>query len=197
MNILLATSLLALLLLTIVLAPGVSSFQVSVSRAPSVTRLFAGGFGGSGDASKKKKKSPAINKAKPKQQWDRFLNMKTQPKIPVAVRVVGEEEWLKVGHVRSEIESGGINLALARQRAIIADHASRLYPLQVSARQKVDWAYQMEEDGEWTELDKSALDGKDVDNLDKKIGFAGTADPASGYYCVYDGGKVTAGGKTK
>lgn len=34
-----------------------------------------------------------------------------------------------------------------------------------------------------------------VKALERNIGFEGTADPASGYYCLYDGGRRVVGNK--
>ena len=77
------------------------------------TALFAG-FGASGG--KKKKEI----KLKPKQQWDRFLDMKTEAKIRVAVRVSEDDEWLAVGSVRSK-DDKLTEVAVFRQRALIAE----------------------------------------------------------------------------
>lgn len=80
------------------------------------TRLF--GSGGFGSA---KKKTEA--KLKPKQQWDRFLEMKKETRFPVAIRVQkdgADSEWLEVGHVKSK-DNAYTKVAVARQRALIAD----------------------------------------------------------------------------
>lgn len=68
-----------------------------------------------------------------------------------------------------------------------------MYPLQVSAKKTLEWAYYQEEQEEWTVVDKSILEGDGaavVDGIEKLIGFEGRPDPASGYYCVYDGGRL-------
>ena len=36
----------------------------------------------------------------------------------------------------------------------------------------------------------------DTDGLEKEIGFEGTPDPATGFYCIYDGGKLRLGEET-
>ena len=79
--------------------------------------LYAfGGFGGD-DKNKKKKEV----KLKPKQQWDRFLDMKKEKKIRVAVQVSeADDEWLEIGNVRSK-EDKHTEYAVARQRALIAE----------------------------------------------------------------------------
>jgi hypothetical protein len=79
---------------------------------PSSRVVCQAGFGG-------ESKTKEV-KIKPKQQWDRFLNLKKEDKFPVAVRVVGEEEWSEVGSVKSK-ENSYTELSVARQRALIAD----------------------------------------------------------------------------
>ena len=56
----------------------------------------------------------------------------------------------------------------------------------------MEWAYL---DGEeWKVVDKAILDLQSLPpGVEKMIGFQGTPDPASGYYCVYDGGKLKLG----
>lgn len=40
-------------------------------------------------------------------------------------------------------------------------------------------------------MDKSVLDDESIPTgLEKMIGFEGRPDPASGYYCMYNGGKL-------
>ena len=36
----------------------------------------------------------------------------------------------------------------------------------------------------------------DTDGIEKDIGFEGTPDPATGFYCIYDGGKLRLGEET-
>ena len=77
-----------------------------------------------------------------------------------------------------------------------AQHARRLYPLQISKQDKVEWGYSSSssdnDSSSW-----SVVNTKEIATeagLEKKIGFEGTPDPASGYYCLYNGGRrVTAG----
>jgi hypothetical protein len=61
-----------------------------------------------------------MTKLKPKHQWDRFLALKESSIIPVAVRVLGSDEWLEVGKVRSEGDAF-TDIAVAIHRAIIAE----------------------------------------------------------------------------
>lgn len=51
---------------------------------------------------------------------------------------------------------------------------------------------------DWTLLDpKSLLEGaSETTGVEKKIGFQGAPDPATGFYCVYDGGKIKLGDET-
>jgi hypothetical protein len=79
---------------------------------PSSRVICQAGFGGDSKAKEVK--------IKPKQQWDRYLDLKKEDKIPVAVRVVGEDEWFEVGSVKSK-ENSYTELSVARQRALIAD----------------------------------------------------------------------------
>lgn len=75
-------------------------------------------------------------------------------------------------------------------------HAKRLFPLQVTPKTKLNWGLLViaegsddgKEEGSWKTLDPKAPTNTDV--LDKDIGFEGTPDSASGFYCVYDQGKV-------
>lgn len=56
----------------------------------------------------------------------------------------------------------------------------------------MEWAYL---DGEeWKVVDKSILETESIpDGIEKMIGFEGTPDPATGFYCIYDGGKLKIG----
>jgi hypothetical protein len=68
-------------------------------------------------------------KLKAKQQWDRFLELKSEPKVKVGVRPVGSSQdndggsggWLEVGWVRSRSPLASTPVAVARQRALIAE----------------------------------------------------------------------------
>lgn len=79
-----------------------------------------------------------------------------------------------------------------------SQHAKRLFPLKVSAKDRIEWAYRPaaaageagdDAAAEWTVLDKSAGSAA-VDGIEKKVGFEGTADPSSGYYCLYNKGRL-------
>lgn len=174
----------------------------TISTPMSSTSLYAGGFGGGGGMGKKvgndKKKKKSDNKEtklKPKQQWDRYSELKREPKIQVAVRIKDDEsdEWLEVGRVKSK-DSQYTEEAVFRQRAIIAEHAKRLYPLQLTSKKTLEWGYHTGEDenSEWKIVDKSCMTDA-VEGLEKLIGFEGRPDPASGFYCVYDGGRLKLG----
>mmetsp|Transcript_29298 Transcript_29298/g.61306 ORF Transcript_29298/g.61306 Transcript_29298/m.61306 type:complete len:218 (-) Transcript_29298:506-1159(-) len=177
-------------------APSIKRQQQSSSDAMNTERqqprshetvLFAG-FGGSGGDAKKKKET----KLKPKQQWDRFLEMKNEQKFRVAVRVTDdeEEEWLEVGNVRSKGDKYTA-AAVFRQRALVVEHARRLFPLRISQKDQVLWAFWNEEPDEWILVDKSAVEDKKIPStLEKVIGFEGRPDPSTGYYCVYNEGRL-------
>ena len=75
------------------------------------------------DGGKKKKKRRKTQKLKPKQQWDRYGNMKKQSGIRVAVRVLdgdSSSDWLEVGRVKSKDEIT-TEMAVVRQKVIIAE----------------------------------------------------------------------------
>jgi len=155
--------------------------------APSTLSLGMAGFGGA--PSNKKKKELKI---KPKAQWDRYTDMKKVPMVRVAVRKTDTDDWLEVGRVRAK-DKVTTDIAVARQRALIADHARRLFPLQVSAKDKIEWAYWegSDEDGSWVVVEKSAVE-QAPEGVEKLIGFEGRPDPASGFYCVFDNGRLKA-----
>lgn len=163
----------------------------------SKTQLSMAGFGGGGGSSKKNKKGASLPKLKAKTQWDRYADLKKSQKIVVGVKISGEEEWLEVGKVRSENDEHTL-VAIARQRALIADHAKRLYPVKVPANAVLEWGYFVvgEEGGEnsWVLVDKAS--GADAPKgIEKKFGFEGISDKASGYYCYYSEGRVVERGE--
>lgn len=155
-------------------------------------------MGKAGSDKKKKKSAEKEKKLKPKQQWDRYSDLKREPKIYVGVRIKGDDsgEWMEVGRVKSK-DSQYTEAAVFRQRAIIAEHAKRLYPLQFSSKKTLEWGYHSgdDENVEWKLVDKTAV-ADAVEGLEKLIGFEGRPDPASGYYCVYDGGRLKLGEET-
>jgi len=111
----------------------------------------------------------------------------------VGVRVVnGEErsEWLKVGRVKSEGDEF-TELAVAMQRGIIAEHAKRLLPLQVRPKDVVEWAYceDDDDDDKWILVNKDVCDDAPT-GVEKKMGFEGLPDAATGFYCHYDQGRL-------
>jgi hypothetical protein len=111
----------------------------SISRQESCLQATAaaakGGFGGAANGNSSKEV-----KLKPKQQWDRYTALKKETAVKVAVRVVSvpattttaatedstdsagasRDSWLHVGSVKSSA-SVGIEMAVARQRALIAE----------------------------------------------------------------------------
>jgi hypothetical protein len=70
-----------------------------------------------------------------------------------------------------------------------------LYPLQISNKKTLEWGYYQENDEEWKIVDKSILDeeSNQLDGLEKLIGFEGRPDPSTGFYCVYDEGRLKLG----
>ena len=87
-------------------------------------------------------------------------------------------------------------------------HAKRLYPLQISPKVPIEWGYvakddtltdetndndveenEPEEDGNdrirnWVTVDKAVLDSIPGKGIEKQMGFVGTPDPTTGFYCV-------------
>jgi len=160
-----------------------------------ISSLQMAGFGGASTkkGNKKNKKDVNLKVLKPKQQWDRYTSdaLKGFDCIPVAVRVVRTKHectWLEVGAIKSK-ENAYTEAAVIRHRVLIADHARRMFPLQVLAKDKLEWGYSTtttsqittreEEDVvEWTVAGK-------VDNMpgdiDKLIGFQGLPE-RTGFY---------------
>jgi hypothetical protein len=158
------------------------------SSRSSKTVTYMAGFG-----TEKSKASKAPPKLKPKTQWDRYTDLKKSTSIPVAVRVIRQDgdhitysEWMKVGQVKSD-EDQFTEMAVLAQRALLADHAKRLYPLQVLGKEKVEWAFM--DKGEWMWVQKDAS-MEIPPGIERKIGFEGTPDPSSGFYCHYVDGRI-------
>jgi hypothetical protein len=156
-------------------APGVAQRRVSASFSSS--SLPMAGFG-----AKDSKKKDA--KLKPKQQWDRYTSddLKGSEIFRAGVKVIdrsdaGEAgvEWMHAGWVRSKGDAY-TEAAVIRQKALIADHARRLYPLQISAKDKLEWGY-MKGGEEWLVADKGDM----PDDIEKLVGFRGLPDP-TGFY---------------
>jgi hypothetical protein len=123
-------------------------------------------------------------KLKPKQQWDRYTGdgLKASEIVRVGVQVIdhsdaGEAgiEWMEVGTVKSKGDAY-TEAAVIRQKALIADHSRRIFPLQIFAQDKLEWGY-MQGD-EWLVADKKVVMPDDIERL---IGFQGLPDP-SGLY---------------
>lgn len=151
----------------------------------TTTSLPMAGFGGG--ATNKKSKSKKSTPLKPKAQWDRYLALKNNPAVRVGVKK--GEEWIDVGYVKSETE-GMMEVAVARQRALIAEHAKRLYPLKISQKDVLEWGYMKSNDDEtYTAVSKSVCDDA-PHGIEKKIGFEGIPDPQTGFYCHYYEGRM-------
>ena len=107
--------------------------------------------------------------------------------------VNGDEkgEWLEVGRVKSEGDEF-TEVAVAMQRGLIAEHAKRLLPLQVKPKDMVEWGYRAtnsDDEPSWSPVDKSVCDDAPK-GVEKKIGFEGSPDPNSGFYCHYSSGRL-------
>lgn len=198
-----------------VVSPTSTSISTSTSTSTS-TALYAG-FGGGGASSKKggkkgKKSSSSVSTAmaplKPKKQWDYYTSdkLKGETRVAVGVRVLDDSEesgentnpWLTVGYVKS-MESKHSVYALLRQRALVAEHAKRLFPLKIKSNARVEWGYVVEEsEGEEEKVEWVVVNTKEFDSLEvpagaeKSIGFEGFCDIGTGFYCQYHEGKLVS-----
>eukprot|EP00548_Thalassiothrix_antarctica_P006346 CAMPEP_0194145798 /NCGR_PEP_ID=MMETSP0152-20130528/18838_1 /TAXON_ID=1049557 /ORGANISM="Thalassiothrix antarctica, Strain L6-D1" /LENGTH=149 /DNA_ID=CAMNT_0038846139 /DNA_START=210 /DNA_END=662 /DNA_ORIENTATION=- len=144
------------------------------------------GFGAPGDKRKKEKEL----KLRPKQQWDRYFKLKTETALRVAVRIKDKDsEWLEVGDVKSK-ENAYPEIAVAKHRGLISEHARRLFPLQILKSAKMEWAFLEEESEEWVKVDITVLTDA-PEGIEKLTGFEGRPDPATGFYCHYKDGRLT------
>ncbi|KAL3811413.1 hypothetical protein ACHAXA_005314 [Cyclostephanos tholiformis] len=174
-------------------------------RCTAVAPLSMAGFGGGGSPSSSKGGGASkLPKLKAKSQWDRYANLKSCKKVTVGVRIKndgvnGGGEWMEVGRVRSE-DDMHTDAAVARQRALIAEHSKRLYPVQIPPNAILEWGYRSdsEEGGDadavWVAVDKSRGDDA-PSGFEKKIGFEGISDKATGYYCFYNEGRIVERGE--
>mmetsp|Transcript_46172 Transcript_46172/g.90171 ORF Transcript_46172/g.90171 Transcript_46172/m.90171 type:complete len:239 (+) Transcript_46172:105-821(+) len=167
-----------------------------------VQPLQMAGFGASGGGSKKKKTKGAEGtgdvgaplKLNAKTQWDRYLDLAGATAHPVAVRTVGADDWIGVGDVRSagDAETAA---AVAVQRGLLVEHARRLYPGRLRRGDTVEWGYGAPggDDGggrTFVAVDKTVLDGAPA-GVEGRVGFEGTPDPKSGFYCSPDAGRIS------
>jgi hypothetical protein len=169
------------------IGPGASQRCGLARTFTSTSSLQMAGFGAAPKKGDKKKSK----ELKPKQQWDRYLALKTSEGFAVAVRVVASTPsptsddligWMQVGIVKSE-GNAYTEEAVMRQRPLIAEHARRVYPLKVLAKDKLEWAYLNKEDqlvvvGKSEALWHTAEMPADIE---KMIGFVGMPDK-SGLY---------------
>jgi hypothetical protein len=175
----------------------------------SAGTLYMAGFGAA--ASSSSSSGDSASKLKPKGQWDRYLDLKQATSHTVGVKAASAEEsdndgdWLVVGQVRCRDETL-LTAAVARQRGLIADHAKRLFPLKVTPQIKLAWGYFQTTGDVATPVDGGAVSGKWVvvdpkaadavagqKDFDKSIGYEGTPDPSTGYYCTYNEGRLVGG----
>jgi hypothetical protein len=174
--------------------------------SPPPGTLYMAGFGAATSSSSSS--GDSASKLKPKGQWDRYLDLKQATSYTVGVKEAADEsdndgDWLVVGQVRCRDETL-LTAAVARQRGLIADHAKRLFPLKVTPQIKLAWGYfQTTGDatspsadgssvsGQWVVVDPKAADVvAGQKDFDKSIGYEGTPDPSTGYYCTYNEGRL-------
>mmetsp|Transcript_3099 Transcript_3099/g.3580 ORF Transcript_3099/g.3580 Transcript_3099/m.3580 type:complete len:236 (-) Transcript_3099:29-736(-) len=155
--------------------------------------LQMAGFGASSKKGKASKKdSGNTKKLKPRQQWDRFISddLKTSDSVRVAVRVVpvpaslSPDKWFEVGEIKSK-DNAYTEASVIRHRMLIADHARRMFPLQILANDKLDWGYSYSSDTENRDAECEWKIAGKIENMpgdiDKMIGFKGLPDP-TGFY---------------
>lgn len=95
----------------------------SVRPARPSSQLWAGGFASGKKATSTNNNNNKQIKLKPKQQWDRFSDLKQETKVSVGIRIQEDDdtkEWLEVGSVRSR-EGAYTAVSVALQRALIAE----------------------------------------------------------------------------
>lgn len=169
-------------------------------RAFELVPLMAG-FGASssskGTAAKKQDsgKKKALSKLKPKKQWDRYVSdgLKTADSVRVAVRVLerGPDKWFASGEIKSK-DNAYTEAAVVRHRALIGEHARRMFPAEVLAIDELEFGYTTD-----TEDDAAGCEWKIVGkvesmpaDIDKMIGFRGFPD-LTGFYS--SSGKASTG----
>ncbi|KAJ1628755.1 hypothetical protein T492DRAFT_841342 [Pavlovales sp. CCMP2436] len=181
--------------LALLCAHGASA--LSAPRSPMLARArphtaVSAGFG-KGEAKAGDSKT-AKGKLNAKKQWDRYIDLAKSggAVAEVAVRKDAEFEWKTVGRVCAVAELPAA-AAAARQRALIEEHAKRIYlallaevgkaPLQVGVRV----------------ADGFELVGKEDRALvsSEQLGFEGLPDPRTGYYCHYDNGRLQSSDSAK
>jgi hypothetical protein len=150
--------------------------------------LSMAGFGAA-PSNKDSKKTKAA-KLKPRQQWDRYADLKDSEKFRVAVRVIGSADvdgdvdankWLEVGSVKSQNDDY-TEAAVIRHRLLIAEHSRRVFPIQISAKDskdKLEYAYFKGE--EWVMV-AGKVDMPELNfSIEKLSGFVGLPED-SGFY---------------
>jgi hypothetical protein len=187
-----------------IIGPGASIVQRRglATTFTSTSPLQMAGFGAAPKKDSKKKSSVL----KPKQQWDRYLGLKTSEGFPVAVSVAdptstptptpdSQIEWLQVGLVRSK-GNDYTEEAVTRQRLLIAEHARRVYPHKILLKDTLNYAY-LNKDDQLVVIGKSLFgDVALPDGIEKAIGFVGLPDK-SGFYGARSSEGVIANSVTK
>mmetsp|Transcript_19062 Transcript_19062/g.44643 ORF Transcript_19062/g.44643 Transcript_19062/m.44643 type:complete len:196 (-) Transcript_19062:47-634(-) len=166
---------------------GVVGVRCSVRDCTADSSLFAGFGSGSSTGKKSSTKKKQLPKLKAKTQWDRYCDLKGTDKVVVGVRELDQKEWYTVGKIRSK-DNELTELSISRQRALIAEHAKRLFPVQIQQGAVLEWGYEVTS-GEWLVVDVKAEEG-DSKGIEKCFGFEGVADRGSGMYCHYKDGKI-------
>jgi len=174
-------------LLTVFTGAFVPAVQPLLTHQKQSTLEFAPLMAGFGASSSKGKKdsNKKSTKLKPRKQWDRYMSedLKSADAIRVAVRVGAvEAKWFSVGEIKSK-DNAYTEAAVIRHRALIGDHARRMFPAEVLAIDNLDYGYTTDTDDntekcEWKAVGK--VEAMPVD-IDKMIGFRGFPD-LTGFY---------------
>lgn len=140
--------------------------------------LQMAGFGAAGGGKKEQK-------LKPKAQWGRYKDLKKEESVRVAVRVINDDaeqnKWYQVGAIKSK-DNAHTEAAVVRHRVLISEHARRIFPLQISSKDRLEWSYcssTATHDADWVRV--STTDSSMPDGIEKMSGFEGAADP-TGFY---------------
>eukprot|EP00520_Triparma_pacifica_P010658 CAMPEP_0118654422 /NCGR_PEP_ID=MMETSP0785-20121206/12388_1 /TAXON_ID=91992 /ORGANISM="Bolidomonas pacifica, Strain CCMP 1866" /LENGTH=213 /DNA_ID=CAMNT_0006547095 /DNA_START=233 /DNA_END=874 /DNA_ORIENTATION=+ len=154
------------------------------------------------------------NVLRPKGQWDRYLKFLTTHKKDTTlgynfgtcvIRTPSSKKWIKVGYVAA-LPGVDVSDAVMVQKRIIFEHARRLQPGNFvnGGKTDVEWGVlkgrgdgNREDQGGGEDYEEAEVitKFKKVDAGVGEVGFEGMPDPATGFFCKYDKGKIIETGK--
>jgi hypothetical protein len=160
----------------------------ALSRARASSTACRAGFGKAAPEGAAAKKGRAPLNAK--KQWDRYADLAKKDGMlaEVAVRKDDASEWKAVGRVNGAAGCTPV-AAAARQRVLIGEHGKRVHLslMQLGSKAAVQVGVRPEEGADFTLVSKADDDAALVDT---DVGFEGTPDKLSGYYCHYVDGRI-------